>query len=199
MTSSLFSSSSPLSLSQEQREEFVRNGILVVHNVLSNIEIAEAKKGLQATLFRHGVQLDKLLPPVISSIQKSTNSTGSGSDNGAAGHCAIDGVGTNSSDECNCDGRNRNSTRNNDDDVLRQQQQQQQQPSWYSSAKSLQGLSTTNGSGGVGCGSGNVSGCGWGCGRARCGCGCSGCGNSNCNGRGCGGVLFVLRVGVPLV
>ena len=147
MTSSLFSSSSPLSLSQEQREEFVRNGVLVVHNVLSNIEIAEAKKGLQATLFRHGVQLDKLLPPVISSIQKSTNSTGSGSDNGAAGHCAVDGVGANSSDECNCDGRNRNSTRNNDDDVLRQQQQQQ--PSWYSSAKALQGLSTTNGSGGV--------------------------------------------------
>lgn len=48
-------------LSVEQKELFLRDGILVVDDILSQSEVEEAKKGLQETLSRNGVNNKSLL------------------------------------------------------------------------------------------------------------------------------------------
>jgi hypothetical protein len=55
-----------LSLSIEQKEQFLRDGILVVENVLSKYEVQKAMKGLNETLSRHGVNVDSLLTTTTS-------------------------------------------------------------------------------------------------------------------------------------
>jgi len=48
-------------LSVEQKEQFLRDGILVVDEILSQSEVEEAKKGLEETLKRNGVNNESLL------------------------------------------------------------------------------------------------------------------------------------------
>ena len=50
-----------LSLSIEQKEQFLRDGVLVVENVLSKDEIQKAINGMNETLSRHGVNVDSLI------------------------------------------------------------------------------------------------------------------------------------------
>ena len=49
-----------LSLSTDQIEQYLRDGVLVVDNFLSPAELQTAKEGLTATLRRHGVDPDNL-------------------------------------------------------------------------------------------------------------------------------------------
>jgi hypothetical protein len=109
-----------LSLSIEQKEQFLRDGILVVENVLSKNEIQKAIIGLNETLSRHGVNVD--------SLTTTTTST------------SVD-------DDDKDDDDNENDGDNENDDGKEVVGDEEENVN--SSARSLQQLSTTNGSGGV--------------------------------------------------
>jgi hypothetical protein len=102
-----------LSLSIEQKEQFLRDGILVVENVLSKNEVQKAIIGLNETLSRHSVNVD--------SLTTTTTST------------SVDGDDKDDDDNENDDGK----------EVVGDEEEN------VNSARSLQQLSTTNGSGGV--------------------------------------------------
>ena len=64
-----------LSLSIEQKEQFLRDGILVVENVLSKNEVQKAIIGLNETLSRHSVNVDSLTTTTTSTSVSYTHLT----------------------------------------------------------------------------------------------------------------------------
>ena len=69
-----------LSLSLEQREQFLKEGVLVVENVLSKDQVEEALDGLQNTLKKHGVHVPLVVEDEESAraFQNLSSTNGSG-------------------------------------------------------------------------------------------------------------------------
>jgi hypothetical protein len=66
-------------LSTEQMEQFLRDGVLVVENVLSNSEVEKAIQGLHETLSNHGVQSPTIEDEESArALQKLSSTNGSG-------------------------------------------------------------------------------------------------------------------------